>query len=776
MTMPTLTGTGSPGVKNASGVLTRIVQVWSTTVRTLVQLNDEQPTLEGAHAANGGVESRTGAAFWPAQSLPLCGLLFLQSPGQPWYVALVWESGRAEVWSPPLGSSDRSWTLLQCVELCHGPRARVASVCCSQGEDLLWCEERATSNHFSYCLCRRSLRVSGCRVALGTMAIVLHHSPFYTLVPSPSCVFMIPNTRRHPILVYALAEAAITLSTLTAGVIHAKALAEGDMDYKKLTLECIGVMTRQADPETQYFATAGSAHLLVMTAAGRIHLLQQDGTVRHVIDLEGNLATDAQVKMAVAGDTLVCTVEAALHLIDIRTGRLVAKQLLNDGHVFLMEVLGAGDVQLLTQAGVYKISRGAGGSSTAESALLDMVYEEACKYYQRRSLSSAKLTVQSLKENGMFQAPITLSAILGQKNGKPKDVNSDLLSNIDNELQSFQSLELLKSCIVNVPGAEVAKYCDELVDLEITRLLQAELDRESLMYINSLFTAFPKSAWMSIRNNFQFQRNGDGKMVVRATADLWKKVLSPLPLASRESSQNGVYPLFEVVCQSLCAHKPKWLPEFVQHAQDCSGLYWNFTTKEHCEGAPLYKRALAVLNKRKENTNVDLEVEILLRSGRPQAIIQAIHTLIRLQRWSRVMEETLRYSQLNPLIKKDVFITLLVEFVKHRQLDPYAPQLCQICPEDLTATDILRIVLQNTPKTPSGPPPFSGDAGAHLTVGLLKPLLNKVLQKQVGREETFLSPTFPPTTPQRTNKPAGQIPTVNGEELSPTDIYATKAL
>ncbi|XP_077310049.1 BLOC-2 complex member HPS6 [Lithobates pipiens] len=706
---------------------------------------------------------------WPAASPPLVGLLFPQSPGQAWTMALVWENGRAEVWAPPRGPSDPSWTLLRSVELCQGPRARVVSACCCHGDELLWCEERTTANLLTYCLCRRSLRVSGRRVTPGAMTIVLHHSPPYHVLESAGRVFMVPRATTasgcHPVLVYAPAEALVTLTGLAAGVLHSKALGEADADYKKLILECAGAA---ADFEIRHAAAAGPRGLLVATAAGRIHLLHRDGTARHVYDLGENLGASAQIKMAVSGDTLVCAVDSCLYLVDVRSGRLAVKQALDAGEVLLIDAPEGGeDVWLMTKVGVYKVGRGGVKSGMAESALLDMVYEEACKYYQRRSLSSAKLTAQSLKENGMFQAPIALAAILCRKSDVGK--YAELLGNIDNELQSFLSLDRLKSRAAGAPRPDVARCCDELVDLELTRLLQADPDRDGLAYINSLFHIFPKAAWASVRNNFQFQQNGDGKLVVRATADLWKKVLSPLPPSA---SQNGLLPLFEVICQSLCTHKPKWLPGFVQHAQECSGLYRNFTTttKEHGEGAPpLYKRALSVLNKRKDNTNVELEVEILLCSGRPQAIIQAIHTLIRLQRWPRVMGETRRYSQLNPLIKKDIFITLLVEFVQHRQLDSYVPQLCDLCPEDLTATDILRIVLQNIPKMQTVPPPFSADGGKHFTMGLLKPLLNKALQRQFRRDESF--PTFPPAAPQRTNKAAG-----NGEDLSPLDIYATKAL
>ncbi|CAI9616263.1 unnamed protein product, partial [Staurois parvus] len=171
---------------------------------------------------------------WPAQSPPLVGLLFLQSPGQAWSMALVWENGRAEVWSPPRGTSDKSWTLLGSAELCQGPRARVASVCCCQGDELLWCEERTTSNLLTYCLCRRSLRVVGRRVSLGAMTIVLHHSPPYQVMAAAGRVFMVPRgAGPHPVLVYAPVEASITLSSLAAGVLHSKAMSEADTDYKK---------------------------------------------------------------------------------------------------------------------------------------------------------------------------------------------------------------------------------------------------------------------------------------------------------------------------------------------------------------------------------------------------------------------------------------------------------------------------------------------------------------------------------------------------------------
>ncbi|XP_069610160.1 BLOC-2 complex member HPS6 [Ranitomeya imitator] len=725
---------------------------------------------------------------WAARDSPqLCGLLFPQYSPQDWLLCLVWESGRADVWSPPRGAGGRTWLLLRSLELCNSPRARVVAVTGGGGGgELVWCEERAPSRPATpqrpgrsmYCVCRRALRLCAGQVTLGSMKIVLHHSPLYSMLSSSNHVFMIPlSDSHHPLLIYSLLEDQMTMTTPTTGLLHSKALAEGD--YKKMLLEYAGLLSSQTASAIQHSVVTGDGQLLLMTTAGRIYLVNDDGAVRRIFDIE--LVAEAQVKMQIFGQTLACAVDKTVFLIELNTGRLLAKQMLHVDEVFFLRVLDTEDVQLLTRDGIYTMSSTTGpeDDGKSEPSLLDMVYEEACKYYQRRSLSNTKLTVAELKKGEIFQAPITLSAILNhyQKDGKSMDQvqYADLMGNISNELQSFISLERLKTCIITVSRDDIEKYCEELVDHEVTRLFQTDMDRDCLVYFNSLFRTFPKAAWMSVRNNFQFLHNGDGKLVVRATADLWKKVLSPLPTGSRDSSPNGVYPLFEVVCQSLCTFKPKWLPVFVEHAQDCTGLAWNFTPKDNCEGAPLYKRALSVLRKWKKNTNMDLEVDILLCSGRPQAIVQAIHVLIGLQQWSRVMEETLKFSRLSPRITKDIFVTLLTEFVRHRHLDSYIEELCEICPEDMTATDILRIVLHNLPTLESNPLPICCGA-EYLTIGLLKPILNKVLQNQMRRDGKFPTLTFPPAAPQRADMCVTGSPVQNGDEPSPTDIYSPYAL
>ncbi|XP_063290154.1 BLOC-2 complex member HPS6 [Pelobates fuscus] len=701
---------------------------------------------------------------WPGRSPPPLALLFPRSePG--WALAVVWESGRTELWRPPPARSPEGWACLQSLELCSSPRARVASACLSGG-DLVWCEERppseatpsARSRPYRYCICVRPLGTAG------TVRVLLHHIPPCQLYTGSQHIFMVPDGSTRGIaaqllMVYSRLEERVTLASRSRGFIHSKSLSEGECDFQRMVVEYLGSMASQGHMATWCCATTGTEELLLMDASGQIYLLCPDGAVRRVYNFKNQDVCDKQIAMQVFGGTLACVLDTALHLIDLHTGRLIEKKILSaDGLVFL-KVFKTEAVQFLTKTGVYTIGISSGPAGNAESyeklepALLEMIFEESCKYYQKRSLNSTKLTVHSFKQEGIFQAPITLLTILKHLQKKENFMDekyADLLSAMNNELQNYLSLEILKPCIINAAENEMETCCEDLVGKEIDRLLHTDLDRENLVYINSLFSMFPKASWVSIRHNLQFQQNGDGKLVVRATADLWKKVLGPLPTGSKE--QNGVHPLFEMICQSLYKFKPKWLPGFVKLAQDCSGLSWGYSNKDNCESVPLYKRALSILGKQKANTTIDreLEIDILLFSGRPLAIIQAIHVLIGLQRWERVIKETKKFSELSSVITKDIFITLLVEFVKHRHLDPYINQLCEICPDDITSTDVLRIVLQNLPK--SGVcSPFSCDQSSSLTIGLLKPLLNKVLQNQINVAKNAGTPTFPPSTPHRTD-------------------------
>ncbi|XP_076194997.1 BLOC-2 complex member HPS6 [Aptenodytes patagonicus] len=726
---------------------------------------------------------------WQPPQPALVGLLFLQSPVTlgSWVLAIVWEHGRTEVWHFVVALG---WQLLQTLELCQGARARITSVC-SQGASLVWCEERPPLDAhsdmskcaFRFCVCTRALEVGDQGVRLGTVRIVLHNSPEYQVLASPQHVFLVPvaasfATTSKFLLIWHPEKAKLTITAPSAGFIHSKVLrSSSESDFRKLLLGSVGLLSGLAPLDIHTSAVSNSEGLLLVSTKGAVNMVEPDGTQRHIFDLEGGpLAQGSSVQLKTFGSILACMLAGVLYLVDQNSGRLIEKKILSMKEVHFLESLGEEDsIQFLTQTGIYGFSFSkAEDSSRPEPCLVEVVFEEACRYYQRRSLSSSKLTVEKLKKGGVFQAPVALAAILQhslRQKQKParglQDTYAKLLSTMSLELQSYMSLELLKTCVVCAPESEVESYCEELVEQEVSRVLHSDMDKDNLAYLNSVFASFPKAAWKATRNCLQLQQNGDGLLVARATPEVWKKVLGGPQ--QEEVGQNGVVPLFELICASFLRFKPKWLPSFVELTQQYVSISWAYSSKEGPEGrVPLYKRALGVLARKNKcsEANDEMELELLLCSKRPKAVLQALHLLIRLKRWQRVVEVAEKFSKLSPLLNKEIFTTLLAEFAQHRELDPYLDTLWLLCPAELTASDILTVVLQHLPHSQEDPVPFSSE-GNQLTVGLLKPLLQRVVQRPCVQDEMYSdalqSPTFPPPTPPREHK----IPSKAGADDAP---------
>ncbi|NXW33728.1 HPS6 protein, partial [Phaetusa simplex] len=712
---------------------------------------------------------------WQQPQPALVGLLFLQSPGTSGSsaLALVWEHGRTEVWHFVVAVG---WQLLQTLELCQGARARIVSVC-SQGTSLVWCEERPPLDAhsdmskcaFRFCVCTRALELGEHGVRLGTLRIVLHNSPEYQVLASPQHVFLVPATASFAttskfLLIWHPEKAKLIITAPSAGFVHSKVLrSSSESDFRKLLLGSVGLLSCLAPLDIHTSAVSNSGGLLLVSTKGAVNMVEPDGTQRHVFDLEGGpLAQGSPVQLKTFGSILACVLAGVLYLIDQNSGRLTEKKILNMKEVHFLESPGEEDsIQLLAQTGIYSFSFSKPeDSSRPEPCLVEMVFEEACRYYQRRSLSSSKLTVEKLKKGGVFQAPVALAAILQHslcQKQKParglQDTYAKLLSTMSLELQSYVSLELLKTCVVCAPESEVESYCEELVEQEVSRVLHSDMDKDNLAYLNSVFASFPKAAWKATRSCLQLQQNGDGLLVARATPEVWKKVLGGPQ--QEEVGQNGVVPLFELICASFLRFKPKWLPSFVELTQQYVSISWAYSSKEGPEGrVPLYKRALGVLARKNKRSEADdeMELELLLCSKRPKAVLQALHLLICLKRWQRVVEVAEKFSKLSPLLNKEIFTTLLAEFAQHRELDPYLGMLWPLCPAELTASDILTVVLQHLPRSQEDPVPFSSE-GNQLTVGLLKPLLQRVVQRPCVQDEMYSdalqSPTFPPPTPPR---------------------------
>ena len=156
---------------------------------------------------------------------------------------------------------------------------------------------------------------------------------------------------------------------------------------------------------------------------------------------------------------------------------------------------------------------------------------------------------------------------------------------------------------------------------------------------------------------------------------MWKKVLG-VTTAGKEPP-NGILPPFELLCQCLCRLEPQWLPPFVELAQQQGGPGWGAGGP----GLPLYRRALAVLGE--EGTRPEaLELDLLLGSGRPKAVLQAVGQLVQKEQWERALEAGLALSPSSPLLRSEIFKLLLAEFARHRRLDDHSEESVDLSPDD----------------------------------------------------------------------------------------------
>ncbi|XP_033882239.3 BLOC-2 complex member HPS6-like [Acipenser ruthenus] len=743
----------------------------------------------------------TGSAL----SIPIVELLYLDSGSKDSaaLVAVILENGKAEFWK--YWERKAGWDLLQTSDLCNSTSAKVVSVC-SSGKFIIWCEERPASesasvfsaarNNFRYCICKRTYEREERAVRLGGVKTPLHNSPRYRVLAARENVYLLPDNQEAApgngskfFLPWSPKQDRMTISTVCKGALLSKTLhsTSKDSDYKTLISECIGMLATISPPEICSVAPTSCGGLLLVLSSGCISLLQSDGVLRQIYTLALSCPLDCsnQISMQIYGSTLACIVYRTLYLVDTSTGRLLENiALKTDGMLFLnsrekngIHFLSGKGMYVVKESGVDPTSKQLGCSDTArpDAVLVEAVFEEACRYYQRRSLSSTQLTVEKLKSGGMFQAPIALSSILGvyMKTKKASELPqggggySKLLASLGAELESLMALEQLKASVVSASDRKLSVSCETLVGQEVNRLLFSDLDRDNLLYLNVIFKTFPRESWQALQASLRLGSNGEGFLTAKAAPEVWKTVLSPVqaalaPLSSgqQQASSNGAAPVFELICRSLFTFQPKWLPRFVELAQQQAGASsWNYGGKESPESVPLYKRALCVLPR--EGQAQELQVELLLCSQRPNAVMQAMHILLELRRWERVAEVAQHFSQQSPLLNKEIFTTLLCEVSQHRDLDPYLDLLWTLCPEDMTVTSILNIVLKSLPLCGREPGPFRTDR-SQMSIGMLKPLLIKVLQRETKPSQRYAdilqSPSFPPPTlprqPRSVTEPA----------------------
>ncbi|XP_037322287.2 BLOC-2 complex member HPS6 [Pungitius pungitius] len=793
------------------------------------------------------------------RTVPIVDILYLDhrnSARDTAAVAVVYENGKAEFWK--FQECKAGWRLLQTSDLCNSPRAKVVSVCACSNL-IIWCEERAPSestpapsaprNKLRYCVCRRDFEVEEGAVSLGGVKIALHNNPKFNVVSSGEVIHLLPDVKGKPLMSiskcfvsWSPRQDSFTVSA-TCKSTPLKRLSAQESDLKKLVTDCVGYLSTLEPPEICAFSPTACGGLLLLLGTGWVCLLQKDGLLRRVYKLADTCSAvrGAPISLCMYQDIIAVLFGQDLRLIDVNCGRELEKMRLKKEGLLYENGAERGAPHLLSETGLFAVVSKETGSMDCSSVLkqsgpsvesihpgallVEAVFEEACKYYQQRSLSSTQLTVDALKKGGRFQAPTSLASILRnylstgprQKGAAPAQNGGagcaggqdKLTGSLEAELKALVSLEEVKGSLVRGNAKEVLAVCESLVEKEVARLFSAsELDKGALLYLNSLFSVFPGQLWRAAQAALQLHCNGDGSLSSGAPPDVWKTVLSPAGTPSSPacfSFANGgpkhnhslkgdhnanctaALPVFELLCHSVFHFQPSWLPRFLELAQHqqqqqgsaglglsrASSSSWGFSGGRGGEAGennvPLYKRALCVLSGLAPDRDgrQDLEVELMLVSGRPNAILQALRILMAKRRWERVTQVAQRFCKQSPLLNKEIFTTLLCEVIQHRDLDPYLDLLWALCPEDLTVTTILNLVLKNLPSSNTLPPssfsashnastppaPFADSHSGQLTVGLLKPLLKKVLQRETKPSQRYAdilqSPSFPPPAPPR---------------------------
>ncbi|XP_011832922.1 PREDICTED: Hermansky-Pudlak syndrome 6 protein, partial [Mandrillus leucophaeus] len=636
---------------------------------------------------------------------------------------------------------------------------------------LVWCEERQAGSEgplgppataFSHCVCVRILEPSGeASTSLGRTHVLLHHCPAFGLLASCRHLFLVPTATTwpgvaHVLLIWSPGKGKVMVAAPRLGLSYSKSLNPGrgdTWDFRTLLRGLPGLLSLREPLAVHTWAPTPHG-LLLLDFRGTVSLVQSHGGTRAVgILQEAPVGPRGSAALGTFQGTLACVLGSTLELLDMGSGQLLERKVLSTDRVHLLEppapgmedeeeLETRGSLRLLSALGLFCVGWEAPQGVELPSAK-DLVFEEACGYYQRRSLRGAQLTPEELRHSSTFRAPQALASIL-QGHLPP----STLLTMLRTELRDYRGLEQLKAQLV--AGDDEEAGWTELAEQEVARLLRTELIGDQLAQLNTVFQALPTAAWGATLRALQLQPDGNGKLRSQAPPDVWKKVLGGITAV--KEPPNGILPPFELLCQCLCRLEPRWLPPFVELAQQQGGPGWGAGGP----GLPLYRRALAVLGE--EGTRPEaLELELLLSSGRPKAVLQAVRQLVQKEQWDRALDAGLALGPSSPLLRSEIFKLLLAEFAQHRRLDAHLPLLCRLCPPELAPAELLLLLRTYLPDEVGPPTPFP-EPGAEppLTVGLLKALL-----EQTGTqgwpsgpvlspyEDILWDPSTPPPTPPR---------------------------
>ncbi|XP_051883796.1 BLOC-2 complex member HPS6 [Pristis pectinata] len=547
-----------------------------------------------------------------------------------------------------------------------------------------------------------------------------------------------------------------TLASLARGPLLTKRLSPPDTDFRKLVADAVGLLPGLPTLDLWAVNTSPAGLLAAAAGNGEISLVRSDGTVRLLGPGPPAEALGERLLMELSGSTLAWALGRTVQLLDTETGRGEEETALECPTLALLSCRDTGELQALAEDGLYSLGPGfgpGGGLPRGPSYPDTLVLEEACDYYQKRSLGRSRLTVERLKGEAAFRAPAVLCSILRSRLGLSPRLGTGpqnqakLLRALAGEVEDYAGLEQAKRRLVQAAEAEAAACVEEIARQEVARLLRLPPEPGTLQGLRCLSASYPAQAWRALSRALRLPE-------AQASPEQWKALLGPSP------EQPAA---FELTCGLMLRFQRGWLSGFVEQAQQQAAA------DGRCyQGPPLYKRALSVLPptwkgpEPGDEVEAETAVELLLGSRRPNAVLQAVRLLLGRGLWSRAVEEAQRCSSGGgPLLRKELFAALLAELGRRRDLDPFLPDICQLCPADATAPELLQALMDALPPAEAQAParPYPGARGRPLTLGLLRPLLTRVLVQAEERESGALAgepPVFPPPAPPREKKAAGE--------------------
>ncbi|XP_032806236.2 BLOC-2 complex member HPS6 [Petromyzon marinus] len=668
-------------------------------------------------------------------------------------VAVVFESGRVDFWRSDVRRQRHEMSPAGRADLCISPRARVLSAA-AFSSCLLWCESRSSSAPRSsrdlllrHCVCRRAVSQAtggGGPATLGGVQVLLHGCPTLHVVPSADVVHLVPFQRNPTPLqsllpLWSPRDGTVSAVALRRGGVVCARRPDSDADFKGLALGCASPPPT-GEPIVAHTACRGGG-LLLGLSDGRLWRVERDGACRVLCRCD-LLRRGSRLDMLAVKNALAVASDRDVEMFDTRSGHLIRKI---KGGVCILSIMSDRDedeFRFLTEKGIYRVdteparSHGS-GSLRPQDVLSAWVYEEACSYYQKRSLTGNKITPEQLKQGGAGKGAASVVAILSHA-VCPKNTNSQAAPfsvNLENALkpliESYVKIEQIKRTFVVDDEAEI-QYA-EFIKEEVSRLLQGR-DMGTPQRFQSLLDTFLSETLSAVWDILG--PNNDGAAAAGAagggTNESWRCVMQ------ENTDRDCVPPVYEQLCVALYQHRPEDLLPFVGAAQESQRAVPRSRLSADSAATPPHLRALFVLPESKGGGGggeeaAFIRTELLCR-GSPEDAAQAIQLLLSMGMWQQAVAAASRYRIDNQMLQAQVFTTFLDAFTCSRGLDPYVGKVWELCPDSMTATDVLATVLHNLPNSHDEAQPF-GRRDAQITIELLRPLLTRLLLKESARFE-----------------------------------------